>query len=161
MSANNTIKKNNEKNHNNEGRRNNFSKRDKQPKVNPNEIKLPLYLPADLDEKIANEILNVLDSTKFNKISIPVGTYRGFLEDVDEGDNRVCTIGYIRNYNAENNEFTVVVFSKFTNTIKEFGDIAMELAFNIYKNALGTITKFNIVPVVYGEIEGVNEEINE
>lgn len=153
---------NNEENiYNNEECRNN-SNGNKKPikknhKVNPNEIKVPLYLPADLNENTANEILKVLAETKFNKISIPVGTYRCLIDyNVDESDNRVCTIGYIRNYNIKNNEFTVVIFSKFMDFVKSMKESAIELTFTNYKDKLGTITKFNIIPVVYE-----NEEDNE
>lgn len=150
---NNTNYNNNKRN--NRGRNNNFDenrKAIKQPKVNPNEIKLPLYLPADLEENIVNEIFDVLSTTRFNKISVPLGTYKCLVDsDIDGDDNRVCTIGYIRNYNKENNEFTVIVFGKFLDTIKAYNDIAMELTFNKYKDSLGTITKFNIVPVYYEE----------
>lgn len=147
---------------NNERKYNNFNERkktNKQPKVNPNELKAPLFLSADLNENIVNEILDVLAETKFNKISMPLGTYRCLIDsDLDESDTRVCTIGYIRSFNPETKEFTVIVFSKFLDLIKEYGDIAMELQFTNHKEHLGTITKFNIVPVVYEE---ESEDVNE
>lgn len=156
--SNNTNQNNYEKNHNkNHGGRKNFN--NKVAKVNPNEIKAPLYLPADLNENIASEILNVLTTTKFNKISIPLGIYRNCIENnVDPDDNRICTIGYIRKFDAETEEFTVVIFSKFTDIIKGLGDIAVDLMYTTYKDALGTITKFNILPVFY---ETDDEEANE
>lgn len=141
---------NNERNYNNRGRNNNFNDRKvaKQPRVNPNEVKAPLYLPADLDKNILTEINDVLNETKFNKISIPIGTYRCLIEsNVDCDDNRVRTIGYIKKYNPETKEFTIVIFENLIEKIKEQGDIAVELQFTKYKNTLGTITKFNIVPI--------------
>ena len=48
---------NNKRNFNNNqrGRNNNYKKSDRQPKVNPNEIKVELLLPADLNEDIIDE----------------------------------------------------------------------------------------------------------
>lgn len=147
---------NNRKNYNNRGEHNN-NRVARQPKVNPNEFKAPLFLPASLDENVVREIIEVLSTTKFNKISIPLGTYRYNTDTtVDVNDTRVCTIGYIRNYNQETEEFTVSVFSKFTDLVKSFNDAAIELQFTMYKEKLGTITKFNIIPVIYTE-----EEVNE
>ena len=154
MSNNNTNQNN--RTNNNRGRNNNYDRKkvNKQPKVNPNEIKAPLYLPADLNENIVNEITEVLTSTKFNKISIPIGVRKCFIDNtVDANDTRVATIGYIRNYNAETCEFTVIVFGNFTNIIKELGSIAIDLQIITYKESLGTITKFNIIPVIYEETE--------
>lgn len=159
--SNNNANQNNERTYNNNhrGRNNNRNKVAKQPKVNPNEIKAPLYLSANLSEDIINEITDVLTNTRFNKISIPLSTYRCLVDsNVDADDNRVCTIGYIRNYNAETKEFTVVVFSNFIDIIKEQGDIALELQFTKYKEGLGTITKFIIVPVYNEESEDDIEE---
>ena len=158
---NNTNRNNNGRNNNNRrGQNNNFNKKvTRQPRVNPNEIKAPLYLPADLNENIVNEITTVLTETKFNKISIPLGTYRCIIDsNVDADDARVCTIGYIRKYDAETKEFTLTLFNKFTDLIKSQGDVVVELQFTTFKEALGSITKFNIVPVVYEE---VTEEVDE
>lgn len=156
------INQNNKKTNNKE-HNNNFNERNKvakQPKVNPNELKAPLFLPADLNENIVSEILDVLEKNRFNKISIPVGTYRNLIEsNIDADDTRVCTIGYVRGYNAETEEFTVIVFSKFIDLIKSHGDIAMELQFTEYKEKLGTITKFNIVPAVYEENNASETEV--
>lgn len=152
---NNTNRNNNGRNNNNRrGQNNNFNKKVvRQPKVNPNEIKAPLYLPADLNENIVNEITTVLTETKFNKISIPLGTYRCMIDNnVDADDTRVCTIGYIRKYNAETKEFTLTLFNNFVDLIKSMGDVVVELQFTTFKEALGSITKFNIVPVVYEEV---------
>lgn len=146
------MNKNNQNNNGKSYNNNNFNSRKKvarQPKVNPNEIKASLFLPANLNENIKNEILDVLATTKFNKISIPLGTYRFMIDsNISEDDNRICTIGYIRNYNADTKEFTVVIFSKFIDLVKGNSNVAIELQFTEYKENLGTITKFNIIPVI-------------
>ena len=70
--SNNNANQNNERTYNNNhrGRNNNRNKVAKQPKVNPNEIKAPLYLSENLSEDIINEITDVLTNTRFNKISM-------------------------------------------------------------------------------------------
>lgn len=164
MSNNNTNQNNNERHHNNRGGHNfnNRKKVNKQPKVNPNEIKVPLYLPADLDENIINEINNVLTTTKFDKISIPLGTYRCLIDsNVDADDARVSTIGYIRKYDAETEMFTVVIFSNFIDFFKAQSDNVVTLQFNSHKDHLRTITKFIIVPVVCDDECTDCDEVNE
>ena len=159
---------NNRKNFNNNqrGRNNNYKKSDRQSRVNPNEIKVPLLLPADLNEDITNEILDVLASTKFNKVSIPLGAYRNLIEDTaEEGDTRVCTIGYIKNYDVVSKTFAVIIYDKFLETIKnpELGELKMSLVFTTYKEtSLGTITKFNITCVnseAVAEAEAVDSDV--
>ena len=127
------------------------NKKFREPRVNPNEIKASLCLPADLNENIANEIIDTINNTKFNKISIPLSTYRWIIDGVKEGsepDTRSTTIGYIRNYNAETKEFTLIVFTGFIDKVKSLGDIAIEVQFTEYKERLGTITKLNVIPVI-------------
>lgn len=167
MSKNNNFNQsNNERYYNNNrgGRRNSFNNRnknDRQPKTNPNVIKMPLYLQNSIPEDIANEILSILATNKFNKISIPLSTYRFTFEETNEGDNRVYTIGYIRNYNAETCEFTVVVFDGFLDAIKSLGNVGINPMYTTYNNALGTITKFIAVPVVLAENESTDDEVDD
>lgn len=163
MSNNNNKNQNNngKKYNNNGGRNNNRNKVNMQSKVNPNEIKVPLYLPADLNKNIINEIIDVINTTKFDKISIPLGTYRCLIDsNADANDNRISTIGYIRKYDTETEMFTVVIFNNFIDLFKSKSDNAITLQYNSYKDHLGTITKFNIVPVFY-EDESENDEIDE
>ena len=142
------------KNKNNEKNQVNNRNYKKQPKANINEFKVPLYLLSEPDESVNDEILEVLTATKFNKISIPLGTYRSVIDDtVDENDTRLCTIGYIRNYNAETKEFTVIIFSNFADLFREQESTVIDLQFTTYKGKLGVITKFNIVPVVEDDEE--------
>lgn len=155
------MSNNNERNQNNHvTRSNNFNdnrRNNKVKKVNPNEITIPLYLPADLDENIINEIIDVLESTKFNKISVPLGTYRYLIDsNANADDDRISTIGYIRNYNKETKEFTVITFGRFAELLKEKNCTVIELMFTIYKDSLGTITKFNFVPSVSPSVDDID-----
>jgi hypothetical protein len=142
-------------NQNNNERKRNFKKRNernttKQHKVN--ELKAQLYLPADLNESIAFEIIDVLNNTRFNKISIPLNMSKRLIDSKDANDTRVTTIGYIRDYDPETEMFTVIVFDNFIESVNSLGDIAMDITFVTYKDKLRNITKFNIIPVIY-EVE--------
>ena len=121
----------------------------KKSKNNPNEIKAPLTINKVIDENVYTEIIDVLDSTKFNKVSIPIGMFRTLIDsNVDADDARVTTVGYIRNYNAETKEFSVVIFKGYLELIKKHDKYTVDLLFTeTSKGGLGTITKFVINPV--------------
>ena len=158
--------KNNEKSQNNNRRGYNNKKANKQPKVNPNEIKIPLCLPVDLNDDTTNQIIDVLCNTRFDKISIPLGISRRLIEDTVEDDNRVRTIGYIRSFDAGSAEFTVIIFGKDLEAVKNLGTtgcLAMDLVYSAHKDgSLRTITKFNITCLISQDTtEEAAEEINE
>ena len=154
------MRNNNERNNNT---RKGYKKANNQPRVNTNEIKVPFYLSTDLNDDLRDEIFDVLATTKFDKISIPLGIFRNLIEDCKEGDTRVCTIGYIRNYDIERAEFTVVIFSKYIDIVKELGieNLVLEVMFNTYNNGLRTITKFNIAYASNEKFEEEAETIDE
>ena len=138
-------------NTNQENRRKTFNgnkKFNKAPKVNPNEIKAQLRIEKVITEDIYTELLDVLASTKFNKVSIPLGVYKNAIDsNVDADDARITTVGYIKDYNAETQIFTVVIFKGLVDTIKNFENPVMKLLFTeTRKGTLGTITKFVINP---------------
>jgi len=133
--------------------RSTFPKHNTQPKTNPNEVKAKLIFDGTLSDNVIEEILDVLAEMKFNKISVPVGTYRYILEPENQEDTRICTAGYVKNYNAEKQEFTIILFSKVRDVIKDLGDLCVELICTVYGGKLGTITKFNILPYDEDEVE--------
>lgn len=134
----------------------------KQSKVKANEIKASLCVPEYPNENIGDEIICVLEDTKFNKISIPINTYRYIVDGRNEIDDvRLCTVGYIRDYNANNKEFTVVIFDRFVGLInKPDTENIIKLAFTTNKDgSLRTITKFIITSLTYTkENEFTDEE---
>lgn len=138
------------KNYNNNRSRYN-NRKPRQPRVNLNKINAPIYIPEDTNGNVHDEILEVLSSTKFDKISFPLNTYRALIDsNVDASDARTCTIGHICGYNSELEEFSVFIFSKFLDAVKSLGDIAIEIHFS-GKDKLNSITKFNLVTVEYEE----------
>ena len=140
----------------------------KKPKTNPNEIKAPLFINKVIDENMYTEILEVLESTKFNKVSIPIGMFKSLIDsNVDADDSRVTTVGYIRNYNAETKEFSVIIFKGYAELIKKYNKYAADLLFTEHpKGGLGTITKFIIYPAEKltddnnESVESVNDNTN-
>ena len=121
----------------------NTKKTARRPKVNPNEFKVPLHLSADLSLNVIDEILDVLASTRFDKISIPVGTYRCLVDTNSPiDDNRVSTIGYIKGYDPDTNVFTIVVFNTFNEFMTSHDGIYMDLHIIANEEGLKTITKF-------------------
>ena len=123
-----------------------FNKKPREPKVNPHEVKASLGILKEVNENVYTEILDVLASTKFNKVSIPLGIYKSLIDsNVDADDSRITTIGYIRDYDAETKEFTVIIFKGFIDYIKKNDCSVMDLLFTETRNGtLGTITKFVI-----------------
>lgn len=119
----------------------------KQP-VKPQNLKLTLALPEGTSENVINDILEVLAQERFDKISHPVGTYRYLLDNaVPKDDTRVLTVGYIKDYDPEKEEFTVVIYAQNRDLIFGFKDPGLEIVFNTYNDALTVITKFNVIPL--------------
>lgn len=98
--------------------------------------------------EIENEVKEVLAETKFDKISIPLNTYRRLLSEDggDSEDTKITTIGYIKNYNPETEKFTVVIFNTFKDIIKSWEDLRVQERHTITKEGtLKTIIKFLLV----------------
>ena len=138
----------------------NNKKFNKKPRVNPNEVKASLCISKVITEDMYREIIDVLANTKFNKISIPLGIYRNAIDsNVDADDVRITTIGYIRDYNTETYEFTVVIFKNFIDYIKKIENPVIDLLFTETRNGtLGTITKFVIGSGYDSMVPGIVEE---
>ena len=132
--------------------------RKQQPKQNF--MKLGIALPYEISDSLTEEIMEVLKSVPFNKVSIPVSTYRYLVEDgIANDDNRVITTGYIKNFDPETETFTVVLFSNNREKIEKFPNPMLEIVFSEYNGKLGVITKFNIVPIEDEEI--VEDEVGD
>ena len=115
-------------------------------KVQQSYLKVGFVVPEGTTDEVMEDIFEVLKKTPFNKISVPVGTYRYLIDDsIAEDDNRVITVGYIKRYDPEIRVFDIAIFNANKQTIEAFDNKALELVFTEYNNKLGTITKFNIV----------------
>ena len=122
-------------------------------------FKVGVAIPEGTSDKVVDEILDVLARTPFNNVSVPVSTYRYLIEDnIADDDNRVITVGYIKSFDYENQQFNIVIFGNHKQIIEEFPNPALELVFTEYNNKLGVITKFNVVPLEDDEnVANVNE----
>ena len=128
----------------------------KQP-PKPTILKLGFALPEGTPDSVIEEILEVIRNAQFDKISVPVSTYRYILDpSIPTDDTRVLTIGYIKDYDPEEEEFTIVVYRANFDTISAIDNPVLEIVFNSYNDKLGVITKFNVIP--YVPAEPANEE---
>lgn len=136
----------------NENRNNTNDRTEK--KFNPNEFRAKLFLDDDIDDTIKNDIIDTITNNRFNKISVPVSTYRSVIDpDADSDDTRTTTIGYIRRYNPKTKTFTIIIFDKFISAMASIDEMVIEPLFTIYKNRFGTITKF-----IVGEMPNVCDD---
>lgn len=112
---------------------------------------IPLSVREGTSEEVVNEIIEVLKSTRFNKISFPLTSYRRIYDDTTSADdNRVVAVGYIKKFDATNKTFTVIMFSNNADTLtKKYKkeDLMIEAVFTQFKEKLGIITKLVIAPM--------------
>lgn len=112
-----------------------------------NAIEARLSLPTDLSDDLYNEIMEVLQTTKFNKISFPLSSYRHNHDNtLPADDTRVITVGYIKKFDQKNNKFIVVLFNNAKAVIDGFVNPVIDVSFTQYNGKLGTITKLIIAP---------------
>lgn len=112
---------------------------------------IPLSVREGTSEEVVNEIIEVLKSTRFNKISFPLTSYRRIYDDTTSADdNRVVAVGYIKKFDATNKTFTVIMFNNNADVLtKKYKkeDLMIEAVFTQFKEKLGIITKLVIAPM--------------
>ena len=134
----------------------------KKQSTKPQNLKLTLALPDGTSENVINDILEVLSQERFDKISHPVGTYRYLLDNtIPKDDTRIITVGYIKSYDPEKEEFTVVIYGQNRDLIYGFKDPGLEIVFNTFEDALSVITKFNVIPLFSEEEDSTSLKENE
>lgn len=127
-----------------------------------NHLKIKYLLPEDISENTRNEVIEVLRTTKFNKISIPVSTYRHYTDtNIDKNDNRVVTVGYIKNFDIENDEFVVMIFTNSRSVISKFSNPILEIQISETNDTLRCITKFNIMDYDEDTSDADDEDLTE
>lgn len=127
-------------------------------KTNNKYILANLVMPEGISDKIRVEIMAVIQSTQFDKISFPLSASRKVINTQEnDQDDRISTIGYIRKFDLEKNQFQVVIFNSTKDTVAKFKNPIIIPVITIYKEeSLGTITKFLIDDA--GEVEEKSEE---
>lgn len=115
-------------------------------KTNANIIEVPLSLPSDISDDLYNDIMEVLQTTKFGKISFPLSSYRKFFdENSSDDDKRIITIGYIKKFDQKNSKFVVVLFNNNKDIVDKFETPTIEVVATQRNGKLGTITKLNLI----------------
>lgn len=121
----------------------------------------------NMSDDLYDEIAEVIEGTKFNKISIPVSASRSTLATFTDGELsekdavKVTAIGYIRSFDTDALVFDIVVFNNFlesvtTANITEGAELCIVPVFTTTKDGgLKTITKFMLE---YHEVEENTEE---
>lgn len=113
-------------------------------------VQVPMILPEDISEKVENEIFEILECTRFDKIPMAISAYRKDLDKAFDGNEyKTVNIGYIKSFNPgdENTEasFTIIIFSRNAESVKNFVNPAVEVEFIDRNEALVTMTKFNLI----------------
>lgn len=125
----------------------NFNKNDKnnnRDRKKNNNVEIPVYFPDDMNDDIYNEIIDVLNSTKFNNISIPFSIYRTLIDDsIDSDDTRVSNAGFIKRwkYDPKPGYFVISIFNSLKETIAKLENPVFIIHYTEYDGKLGTITK--------------------
>lgn len=101
---------------------------------------------------IKDEIIEVFKNTQFNKISIPVASFKNIVNPEDTDDTKNLTVGFVKSFNPETNKFKVVIFNKFKEAINNLEDSAIEITYTEKTDksgnvSLGTIIKLNIIAI--------------
>lgn len=124
---------------------------------NPNNMEVPLVLDESLSDNLYNEIMEIIQTTKFNKISFPLTVQRNAIDpSIPEDDTRVYTAGYIKKFNR--NKFIVHLFNSTRDVIKQkFNGGKIRVDFNQYNDHLTVITRLVIVPAEVDESEDTND----
>ena len=107
-------------------------------------------------------LFNIVNSIPFDKISIPMYCSR---YNVEGGDaNKYVTIGYIKGFDQDTDEFTFVVFDNYVSKVKEFIDtygednVFIMMNHGVYEGEVTTITKIVLDKFV---AESADEEVLE
>ena len=87
--------------------------RDNKNIIKHTELFIELLIEEDTED-ILEEVYETLAITPFDKISVPVSTYKSYIDDsIDPNDNKTITVGYIRSYDDRDEVFNIVLFDKY------------------------------------------------
>ena len=106
----------------------------------------------ETSNNVKDEIIEVFKNTQFNKISIPVASFKNIVNPEDTDDNKNLTVGFVKSFNPETNKFKVLIFNKFKEAINNLEDSAIEITYTEKTDksgnvSLGTIIKLNIIAI--------------
>ena len=109
---------------------------------NNNYLEAQLVFDESVSDELKEEIINVLATTKFNKLSYLISTYSYLLvENVENSENKTTVVGYIKKFIKDESKFVFVIYNNSKEIIKSFADMKIKVKFNEYNGKLGIITK--------------------
>lgn len=115
--------------------------------------KYGLVLPDNMSDEVSAQLFDVLESTKFNKLPINIFMPQRYIftEDTNANGykrrnaNNFTSVGFIRNYNAADETFEVVVFNRYAEIASKFSRPAIDIIFMESNNELVNIIRFNLI----------------
>ena len=115
--------------------------------------KYGLVLPDNMSDEVSAQLFEVLESTKFNKLPINIFMPQRYIftEDTNANGykrrnaNNFTSVGFIRNYNAADETFEVVVFNRYAEIASKFSRPAIDIIFMESNNELVNIIRFNLI----------------
>lgn len=115
----------------------------------PQGLNIQVYLPDDADQSLIDDVCEVLGSTLFHKISVPVYVYnRNIDSSVEADDTRVRVAGYIKKYDKDEGKFLVHVFPYLRDQVTGIGRLCIQPQLIINRNGqLATITRLVITAI--------------
>lgn len=123
-----------------------YNKKQQQTNKTNNTIEVKIDFEG-ISENVKKEVIEVLKTIPFNKISFNVGTYRNLLDEkVSKDDTRVIAVGYVKKFIEDKESFVVGLYAANKDTVIKFKDAKIELCLKVFDDKLGTILKINIIP---------------
>lgn len=105
-----------------------------------------LVFDDGVSEDLKKEIIDVLKSSRFNKLSYPIVSYRKLIaENSDEEDTKIITVGYIKKYIKDENKFIFNIFNNCKDAVNNFTNPVIKVTFTEYDGKLGIISKIIVV----------------
>lgn len=109
-------------------------------------IKAQAVTSKECSNDVLNEVFDTLKNTPFDKISIPLYSVRNVLFSEEAENTKNITVGYIKKYDADKNEFTVVIYDGFKDKVSAIEDPVIDVVFGVYNDKLTSISKLIILP---------------
>ena len=107
--------------------------------------KAKLNLPYTITSGDKDKILEILACADFEAISVDISTYRRLI-DPDADDARIRAMGYIKDYDAATQEFTIIIYSKTNDIVSRFVNPVVSLIYRGSAKKGIRIMKFIIEP---------------
>lgn len=117
-----------------------------------NENKAPIVVELNLDgisDSLKSEIIELFTKTRFNKISVPLYSYRRlfdeeFAKSTESNNDKTTVVGFIKKFDSKSNKFTLAIYNGLRDRVDAFKNPVVKVVFTEYDGTLGTVTKIII-----------------